>query len=144
MIHKVGYDPRHLSFTCRIPVTFRTNTSLTQKQVLLILCWNTQTRETRCTCIITQICMEQLNDRNCIFVLQLTTLLSWDVSRVGQSVQWLATGRTTGRWGSIPGRDKGFFLQPLCPDRLSGPFCTMDTRDPLPGAKTRSGRDADH
>jgi hypothetical protein len=24
-------------------------------------------------------------------------------------------------WGSIPGRSKGFFLYPLCPDRLWGP-----------------------
>jgi hypothetical protein len=38
-----------------------------------------------------------------------------------------------------PAEVKGFFLYPLCPDRL----CTMGTRGPFPGAKARPGRDAD-
>jgi hypothetical protein len=44
-------------------------------------------------------------------------------ARVAQSVAysiWLQTGRP-GDLVSIPGRGKGFFLYPLCPERLWGP-----------------------
>jgi hypothetical protein len=48
--------------------------------------------------------------------------------------------------GSIPGRGKGFFLQPVCPDRLGAhpASSTMGTGGPFPGGKARPGRDADH
>jgi hypothetical protein len=41
---------------------------------------------------------------------------------------------------------EGFFLYPLCPDRLWGPLSLLykGTGGPFPGAKARSGRDADH
>jgi hypothetical protein len=49
--------------------------------------------------------------------------------------------------GSIPGGGKGFFLYPLCPDRLWGPPILLYNgyRGVLsPGVKARPGRDADH
>jgi hypothetical protein len=48
--------------------------------------------------------------------------------------------------GSIPGRGKGFFLYPLCPDRLWGPPSLLYNgyRGSFPGAKAWPGRDADH
>jgi hypothetical protein len=48
--------------------------------------------------------------------------------------------------GSIPGRGKGFFLWPLCPDRLWGPpsFLYNGYRGSFPWGKARPGRDTDH
>jgi hypothetical protein len=48
--------------------------------------------------------------------------------------------------GSIPGRGKGFFLSPLCPDRLWGPpnLLYNGYRGSFPRGKARPGRDADH
>jgi hypothetical protein len=45
-----------------------------------------------------------------------------------------------------PTESKGFFLLPLCPERLWAHLasCTMGTVDPFPGAKAQPGRDADH
>jgi hypothetical protein len=47
---------------------------------------------------------------------------------------------------SIPGRGKGFFLYPLCPDRFWGPpaSCLMVTGGPFPGGKALPWRDSDH
>jgi hypothetical protein len=41
---------------------------------------------------------------------------------------------------------KGFFLHPLCPDRLWGPpsLLSNGTGVPFPGGKARPGRDADY
>jgi hypothetical protein len=48
--------------------------------------------------------------------------------------------------GSIPDKGRGFFFQPLRPDRLWGPPASyqMGTGGPFPGGKARPGRDADH
>jgi hypothetical protein len=49
--------------------------------------------------------------------------------------------------GSTPARDKGFFLQPLSPDRLWGPPSLLYNgyRGSFPpGVKARPGHDADH
>jgi hypothetical protein len=45
-----------------------------------------------------------------------------------------------------PGRGKGFFLQPLCPDRLCGPPSILSNGYPgfFLGGKTQPRRDADH
>jgi hypothetical protein len=48
--------------------------------------------------------------------------------------------------GSIPDRGRGFFLQPLRPDRLWGQPSLLYSgyRGSFPGGKARPGRDADH
>jgi hypothetical protein len=58
----------------------------------------------------------------------------------------LATGWTTGRSSRSPAEAKGFFLQPLCPDRSGAhpASCTMGTGSPFAGGKERPGRDANH
>jgi hypothetical protein len=45
-----------------------------------------------------------------------------------------------------PAEAKGFFLKPLCPERLWGPPSLLYNgyRGPMPGAKARPGRDPDH
>jgi hypothetical protein len=45
-----------------------------------------------------------------------------------------------------PAEAKGFFLYPLCPDRLWGPPSLLYNgyRDPFPRGKARTRRDADH
>jgi hypothetical protein len=48
--------------------------------------------------------------------------------------------------GSIPGRGKGFFLEPLCPDRFCGPPSLLSNgyQVSLPWGKSRLGCDVDH
>jgi hypothetical protein len=43
-------------------------------------------------------------------------------------------------------RQRGFFLQPVYPDRLSSPTSLLSNgyRGPFPGDKARTGRDTDH
>jgi hypothetical protein len=64
----------------------------------------------------------------------------------GSSVSIVSAYGLPGDRGSIPGRRKGFFLQPLCPDRLWGPPSLVYNgyRGRFPGGKARPGRDADH
>jgi hypothetical protein len=51
-----------------------------------------------------------------------------------------------GNWGSILGRDDGFFLFPRVQigSGAHPASCTMGTGGPFPGGKERPGRDADH
>jgi hypothetical protein len=59
---------------------------------------------------------------------------------------WLRVGRPGDR-GSIPGRGKGFFLYPLCPDRIWGPTqprVQWVSGVLSPGVKARPGHDVDH
>jgi hypothetical protein len=48
--------------------------------------------------------------------------------------------------GSIPGRGKGFFLYPLCPDRLWGPLSLLSSgyQWSLPRGKAWPGCDTNH
>jgi hypothetical protein len=49
--------------------------------------------------------------------------------------------------GSIPGRGKQFFLQPLCPDQLSSPprlLLSKGYRGSFPGGKALPVCDGDH
>jgi hypothetical protein len=49
-------------------------------------------------------------------------------------------------WGSIPDRGRGFFLYPVCPDRLWAhpASCPVGTKGPFRGGKARPGRDVDY
>jgi hypothetical protein len=72
---------------------------------------------------------------------------STDWSEPGSSVQCLATGWTTGRPRFDPWQRRKDFSYSLCVQTGSGAHpasCTMDTGGPLPGAKARLRRDADH
>jgi hypothetical protein len=75
------------------------------------------------------------------------SLFHYLVSRVAQSVECLATGWTTGRSRFDPRQRRKDFSSSLCVQNGSGAHptsCTMGTVGPLPRAKARHGRDADH
>jgi hypothetical protein len=64
----------------------------------------------------------------------------------GSSVGTVSDYELDGR-GSIPDRDRGFFLSPLRPDRLWGPPSLLYNGCrglSYPGGKARPERDADH
>jgi hypothetical protein len=65
--------------------------------------------------------------------------------RWGRSVSIVSDNRLNDR-GSIPGRDKGFFLPTLCPDRLWSPlgFLSNGYRGSFSVGKLRPGCDAYH
>jgi hypothetical protein len=69
------------------------------------------------------------------------------VSRVVQSVYYLAIGWTTVRSGFNLRQRRKDFSSNLCVQTGSEAHpvsCTMGTGDPFSGAKARPGRDADH
>jgi hypothetical protein len=69
------------------------------------------------------------------------------VSRVAQSVQCLATGWTTGLLKFDPRQRRKNFSSSLCVETGSVAHpasCPMSSGGPLPGSKTRPGRDAEH